>query len=377
MSVRVYRSTDFGAPVLSGQTGTLAGLLDACLVNGYGTLSVTSLTQTGGLATATTASPHGYKNNPLVLIAGANEASYNGEVAATVTGASTFTYPVAGGTSSPATGTITVKRKGSGWTKEFGTTITAYKQPAAGLSNHFYLRLDDASAGNNARFTGYETMSDANTGTGLFPSAGQLTGGVHFFKSQSTDTLPRDWLLLCNGPLFHLICNQASSVDWTTSSFFSYGDIFSYKPGDIYHTIISGSVSASAGTSTLQAVTANLGSAVSGTFMARSHTAIGSSITLSKHGDAAKMNGVTILGSGGMQYPSPVDGGLYVTPVWVGESAAALLRGILLGVWGPMHVKPLAFGDVWVATGDLAGKTFEAINTPNTGQLFFEISDTW
>jgi hypothetical protein len=36
MTVRIYRSTDTSAPVLSGQVGALAGVLDACLVNGYG-----------------------------------------------------------------------------------------------------------------------------------------------------------------------------------------------------------------------------------------------------------------------------------------------------------------------------------------------------
>lgn len=36
MTVRVYRSDDASAPVLSGQAGALIGILDACLVNGYG-----------------------------------------------------------------------------------------------------------------------------------------------------------------------------------------------------------------------------------------------------------------------------------------------------------------------------------------------------
>lgn len=36
MTVRVYYSTDAGAPALSGTVGSLIALLDACLVNGYG-----------------------------------------------------------------------------------------------------------------------------------------------------------------------------------------------------------------------------------------------------------------------------------------------------------------------------------------------------
>jgi len=36
MTVRIYRSTDVGAPVLNGSVGSLVGVLDACLVLGYG-----------------------------------------------------------------------------------------------------------------------------------------------------------------------------------------------------------------------------------------------------------------------------------------------------------------------------------------------------
>lgn len=377
MTVRVYRSTDFGAPVLNGQTGSLAAVLDACLVNGYGSLSITSLTQTGGIATAVCDSPHGYKNKPKVLIAGANESGFNGEVIATITSATNFTYLVDSGTASPATGAITVKRKGSDWTKEYGTTIAAYKQPASGPSNHFYLRLDDATAGNVARLTGYETMTDANTGTNDFPSTAQFTGGLYCFKSSTTDTTPREWVLLCNGPMFYLAINQASVADWATTTFFAFGDISSYKPGDIYHTLIAGSNSSGSSASTLQTVSSSLSSPVSATYMARTHATTGTSITLSKHADTAKMQGGATIGASGMGYPSLVDGGLYVSPVWVAESATNLVRGILPGFFAPLHARPLGTGDVWEAAGELAGKTFEAINTPSGGQLFFEISDTW
>lgn len=70
-------------------------------------ISVSTLTQTAGTATCTTGSAHEYSTDDWVYIEGANEAGYNGIVKITVTGATTFTYTVASGTSSPATGTIT------------------------------------------------------------------------------------------------------------------------------------------------------------------------------------------------------------------------------------------------------------------------------
>jgi hypothetical protein len=74
---------------------------------------VSSITQSGNVATVTTASPHGLGANGnqfLVEIAGvtgATASAYNGKFTVTITGASTFTYPVSGSPSSPATGVIT------------------------------------------------------------------------------------------------------------------------------------------------------------------------------------------------------------------------------------------------------------------------------
>src|SRR5690348_12633571 len=41
----VYSSSDTGAPVLTGQAGSLIAVLDACLVNGYGTQTAAGWTK--------------------------------------------------------------------------------------------------------------------------------------------------------------------------------------------------------------------------------------------------------------------------------------------------------------------------------------------
>lgn len=69
--------------------------------------SITGITRSGSTATATTAAPHGLSTNDVVDVAGADQSEYNGPQVITVTGASTFTYPVAGTPTTPATGTIT------------------------------------------------------------------------------------------------------------------------------------------------------------------------------------------------------------------------------------------------------------------------------
>ncbi|MCV9942980.1 hypothetical protein [Rhizobium sp. BT-175] len=71
-----------------------------------------TLTSVGTTATATMASGlNGLETGQTVSISGATPAAYNGSYVITVTGANTFTYTFAGGTS-PATGTITVNEQG-------------------------------------------------------------------------------------------------------------------------------------------------------------------------------------------------------------------------------------------------------------------------
>jgi hypothetical protein len=70
--------------------------------------AITSITQTGGTATVTTTAAHGLETGDLMVIRGAQPDEYNKVATATVTGGSTFTYPVDSGLSSPATATPVV-----------------------------------------------------------------------------------------------------------------------------------------------------------------------------------------------------------------------------------------------------------------------------
>jgi hypothetical protein len=93
--------------------------------------------------------------------------------------------------------------------------------------------------------------------------------------------------------------------------------------------------------------------------------------------DATKTNNVAIMGTAGMGYPSPVDGGLYVTPIFLTESALGVVRGTMNGIWAPCHARPLNNGDIFTGTGTLAGKVFEAFHHNTAGQILLETSNTW
>lgn len=375
MTVRVYRSTDYGHPVLTGTAGTLLALLKACLVDGYGANTVSVLTQSGGVATATCANAHGIPlgTSAKRTISGANEAGYNIEATVTSTGTNTFTYTVAGGTPASATGSISVKCAGSGWTKPIADSgnIGMFKQPAG--SNGFCLRVDDVATANVARVVAYESMASLASGANAFPTDVQFPSGLYMLKSASYDSVERAWVLYCNGPLFYLVVNQSSIADWSASSNMGFGDFSSYRSGDVFNTILIGSPYSSS--HALQTLSASFTSALVGHYVARTHAQTGTSVPCNKGADSFKGAGQTSMGTAGQAYPAPADGGLYVSPVWIGENST--VRGVLPGIYDPLHARPLDTGDIWVPTGDLAGKTFEAINAPGSSQMFFEISDTW
>lgn len=91
------------------QTRNVPNAVVVRFVAGYaGTaLALASLTQTAGVATATVTAGHGMTDLQMVTIAGAAQAGYNGSFTASVVSATVFTFPVASGTVSPATGTVT------------------------------------------------------------------------------------------------------------------------------------------------------------------------------------------------------------------------------------------------------------------------------
>jgi hypothetical protein len=85
-----------GTTLTSGTSHLLTQLSDLTPLLA-GAISITSMTWLTNTVTVTTSTPHGWHNGDTiaVTIAGVTPTAYNGTVQATVTGASTFTYPLA------------------------------------------------------------------------------------------------------------------------------------------------------------------------------------------------------------------------------------------------------------------------------------------
>jgi hypothetical protein len=169
-----------GATTLASGTSHLLTQLSDLTALLVDTLAVTSITQSAGLATATTTAPHGYPMSEVVplTIAGSTIAAYNGVKQATITGASTFTFAIASGTTSPATGTIM-------WTPEDVAELTAMATSffAQGRAQAIWvLELGEGDAADGV--TALNTYITAN------PNSNYTPGQTGYFYAY---LVPRNW----------------------------------------------------------------------------------------------------------------------------------------------------------------------------------------
>lgn len=306
MTVRVYRWDDDSAPTLSASAGSLIALLDAVLVNGYGT-----------------------------------------KVAA-------------------------------GWTKAYaGTNTAGYTNAGSGCG----VLVAHTATATTARFYGYESITSEGVVTGPFPTEAQLSGGLYSLLSSTADATARPWVVVASESYFYLWVgyNVTTTVGLATTlicPIIFAGDIISRTPGDAYHFAVIGNAQASSTYSYFASVATILGT-LTGHYIARPYTQTGAS---EQFGKAMMQNTLvqTVMGASGTTYPDPISGGMTLSPVYVG--VANLWRGIMPGLWAPLHSLPGSPGDTFTGgAGELNGKTFlllDAGGVSTRGRVALEISDT-
>jgi hypothetical protein len=380
MTTFVFRSTDAGAPALSGEVDKFIGVFRAIAVAGYNAhTSGLSIARTGSVATVTKTT-HGYVNGQIIRNAAWDQAEYNVDAKISGVTANTYDYTVAGSPATPGTGTGTAKVCPLDWTETYdGTNKTVFRNRTA--SNQFYLRIrDDAAQSIEPRW--YETMSDVDTGTGPCPTAAQIAvgSGPYMRKSSTSDATARAWKIWSNGK-FVIVFIQYDGTSWHSHHF---GDFTSYHGGDAYNTLIGAATLATETTSCDAAyVYTQLPAAHSGLFVVRSYIQTGAAVTAGRsHNHPSGTTSNVQWGSTATHtYPLPIGGGVGMSPILIYEGTSSLLgpRGVLPGLYVPWHNRPLTSGDTFsgVAGSALAGKTFEVANTGAGGQVFVETSDTW
>lgn len=391
-AVKAYNSTMSGAPSLNGTAGSLVSLLDACLKDGFGSVTLDSLVVSGNVATATKSAGHNLamigNSGPVVTIAGATPSGLNGEWRiASVPSSTTFTFATSGISNQTATGTITAQRAPLGWTKPYSGTNKGAYLPAVQYVQ-CYLRVQDDSStptsasGRWAKVRGYESMSDVDTGTGLFPTAAQSTNALTWWKSSTSDSTARPWWLVGDAGIFYLGMAAYASYPAVFGGC-AFGDINSIKGGDAYSSFLHGFP---AGTDTAPSthnsnVFTSLGAynaTQAGRYLARTYAQSGTAVAAGWMGD----NGVsTIIGGvGGLAYPHPPDNGFLFAPIAVVEGSIMRSRA-LPGFYQPLHNAALSHLDVLTDLPDFAGRTFQIFGLSsggnNSAQCVIDITGPW
>ena len=356
-TVKYFDSTMSGAPALSGTAGTLISVLDACLINGMGSVTLNSLVVADNVATGTVSAGHnlaliGSAVGPVIRIAGATPSSLNGDWRlASVPGSTTFTFATTGISDQTGTGTITAVRAPLGFSAAFsGTNKTAYRADDV-TSSRLYLRVDDTGT-TSARVRGYETMSNVDTGTGPFPTDTQYSGGLYWGKSSAASGTARAWRLIGDAQGFVFFVNQDGSNNWINGLWI---DIPSEKTADAYRTLlIGGATTTVANMGGLYAINSSTGH-----YMARSYKEIGTSVAVTKDTHRLMLSGLGYSGAGSA-YPSPVGNQFYAAGIDVWESGP-VLRGVLPGIYCPLHpATSLTDGAILPSVTGLAGRSLLA-----------------
>ena len=371
-----------GAPSLSGTAGSLIAVLDACLVDGWGTGTVDGVTISAGIATVTRAGGHPFDVDCVAEIAGATAATGSINGAQKVLSVTGTTYTFATAATGPVTGTITHKVASLGWAKAFsGTNLAAYRS-ADVAGTRMYLRVDDTGT-TSARVVGYESMSDVNTGAGPFPTSTQISGGGHWTKSSAPDSSNRDWVVVGDSRMFYVwVRNPASSASGANTM--GFGDYQSLKAGDSFAAFLASGASNYAGSTTsadlsaLQNPSGNFGMV-----QPRGVSGIGQSASLGRSSNqpAVFTSDGQVSGSTGMAFPNPSNNEVYVAPVTLFESLPLpCYRGVLPGAWFcPMGVGTGVFGSRQRLTGvtGLSGRVLRTLMSRSETPFFVDVTGPW
>ena len=144
LPVKWYDHTMAGVPQVDINYGDMVNMLDAVLVNGFNSKSITAMSCVDNVVTLTAAG-HGMKVEQVIEVEGVTPAGYNGQWRVKWADTNTLRFELPVGVSfSAATSFGTVKTPGLGFSIAFtGTNKRAYRSNNV-LSNRPYLRVDNS-----------------------------------------------------------------------------------------------------------------------------------------------------------------------------------------------------------------------------------------
>jgi len=375
MTIRVYRSTDYGAPSLTQDAGSQIAVIKACLVNGYGSQTVT-ITRSGSTATITCTSAHGILGTAMYKIAGADQSEYNGEHQVTVVSTTQLSFTVSGTPATPATGTITGSMGSCTWTNPYSGTNVEVFRPAAGPQH--YLRMSETNsspdATTNGRIRAYESMTDAtDSGTNPYPSDAQVSGGLYFYKGSATGTY--GWCIVASESHFYMWRSYSTTAALSNAVCFGFGAFQSHVSGESYNSILmAGNATSTTANRALVTYTSALtNSGVTNHIVARNYAGTAGGVLshlVSNYGESASL--------GDKPYPDTVSSAMTLGTLELLEDSENSTRGFVNGLYQWCHsTSPFADFDVFRGNGAYSSKWFIAFLTVTGYVLIMEISNTY
>lgn len=316
MSVKVYYSTDAGAPTLTGEVGSLAALLHAVLTVGYG-----AKTPPGGWVST------GVVNNKVALhstFAGATghwlhvDDNTNAQTASVRGYESLDSLDGAGAPVNPVNPFPTVAQQSTAaWKKSITSDNTARPWTLIADESFFYFASEPSNA---------EAI-------------------VYSFG----DIIP-----LRSGDAHH--CRIAAGTSAATGAVASghYDGGSLYKLAALYSTTTTGA------------------------WLSRAYDQSGFSVNANTIGDnSATTSSTGILGTAGPTYPNAANNALLLTPLLTAESATKVVRGAMPGTYQPLHPRPLAHKGTISGLAGFLGRTLFALNINSSGQVLFDVTGPW
>lgn len=382
-----------GAPQISGTDGTLIAALDAFLLNGFGQVTALSVTVSGGIATAALNAGQSFDKHAVVLVEGATTpAALNGEARVLTATNSSITWA----TSAPdgaATGVVTIKVAPVGqWEKVFSAANKAVYRSTDTQGARFYYRIDDSGT-TAARLRGFESMSDIDTGAGLFPTDVQINGGGYLPKSTNANATAVSYQMVADSRAVLVAVAAASSTNATyrTAPVRGFGSMIPIAlEGDAWAEVVSCATVALPSTS-FGAFDAAVSTGNLSIFAARPAGGIGSSVAADARSYAANMGNTANSGADGMMgsVASAPNGRLMYSRRYITQGSDAAPRAEIPGVLYIPQSGALSYispGDVITGSGAMQGRLLLAVgNRPAnsnisaaaTGVTLLDISGPW
>lgn len=327
MTVRLYKSTDASAPTLTGQVGSLVALLDAVLVNGYGSQTA------AGWSIAYTAT-----NKRDYLQASGHSGFYldvDDSAPTTAKEARTRGYEAM---TAQATGTNAFPTSAQ---SSFGV-VCRKSVSADSVTRPWYMVAD-----------GGTFYLFVDTGDFISPAYSLAFYFGDFFSYKASDAYG---CAIIGRNTENTGANSAEGLP-------------SLAP-----------LNAMLTASTPAHYVARSWTGTGGSIAFAKHT----SVMMYTNGSGSSYATVTGSSASPVTYPNGPDAALELAPIWIGHNSA--IRGYLKGLWCPLHVQPTGHGDTFSGSGNMSGKSFLSLNVQSaivstspsaTGQIVVETSDTW